>query len=66
MIEVVFLDAGETILHPHPSFPELFSSTAARRGIEVSPEAVAPVLYAAVRARRRTPARSGHTSTSRA
>jgi putative hydrolase of the HAD superfamily len=49
LIEVVFLDAGETILHPHPSFPELFSSTAARRGFEVSPEAVAPVLYQAVR-----------------
>lgn len=49
MIEIVFLDAGETILHPHPSFPELFSATAARRGIEVSPEEVAPVLYDALR-----------------
>ena len=49
VIEVVFLDAGETILHPHPSYPELFSSTLARRGFEVSPGAVAPVLYGAVR-----------------
>lgn len=49
MIEVVFFDAGETILHPHPSFPELFSSTVARRGIDVSPDVVAPVLYGALR-----------------
>jgi putative hydrolase of the HAD superfamily len=49
VIKVVFLDAGETILHPHPSFPELFSRTAASRGIDVSPEQVAPVLYGALR-----------------
>lgn len=30
MIEVVFFDAGETILHPHPSFPELFSEVCGR------------------------------------
>jgi putative hydrolase of the HAD superfamily len=49
VIEIVFLDAGETILHPHPSYPELFSRTVARRGFDVSPEDVAPVLYGAVR-----------------
>jgi len=32
-IEIVFLDAGETILHPHPSFPELFVQVAAREGV---------------------------------
>jgi putative hydrolase of the HAD superfamily len=32
---MVFFDAGETILHPHPSFPELFSKVCRRRGVEV-------------------------------
>ncbi|MDQ3646915.1 MAG: HAD-IA family hydrolase [Actinomycetota bacterium] len=36
-IEVVFFDAGETILHPHPSFAELFAEVCARRGEEVDP-----------------------------
>ncbi|HZA39750.1 MAG TPA: HAD-IA family hydrolase [Actinomycetota bacterium] len=49
MIEIVFLDAGETILHPHPSFPELFARTCREHGYEVSPEKVAPVLYGMVR-----------------
>jgi REG-2-like HAD superfamily hydrolase len=35
MIEIVFFDAGETILHPHPSFPELFAEVCGRRGIGV-------------------------------
>jgi putative hydrolase of the HAD superfamily len=49
MIEIVFLDAGETILHPHPSFPELFARTCLEHGYSVSPEEVAPVLYGMVR-----------------
>ena len=49
MIEIVFLDAGETILHPHPSFPELFARTCREHGYSVSPEDVAPVLYGMVR-----------------
>ena len=40
MIEVVFFDAGETLLHPHPSFPELFASVCRRRGVDVSADAV--------------------------
>ena len=48
-IKFVFFDAGETILHPHPSFPELFASTASLHGHDVSPEEVAPVLYGMVR-----------------
>lgn len=40
MIEVVFFDAGETLLHPHPSFAELFASTCTERGHEVSPDDV--------------------------
>lgn len=37
-VEIVFFDAGETLLHPHPSFPELFArvATAAGYAIDVS------------------------------
>jgi putative hydrolase of the HAD superfamily len=41
VIEIVFFDAGETLLRPHPSFPELFAETARRAGGEVTVEAVA-------------------------
>ena len=51
MIEMVFLDAGETILHPHPSFAELFAQICARRGrvvtaaqVEAIQQALAPHL----------------------
>ena len=43
MIEVVFLDAGETILHPHPSFPELFASVTERYGRPLEVEAIREV-----------------------
>lgn len=42
-IEVVFFDAGETLIHPHPSFPELFSEIAGDAGREVSPADVEEV-----------------------
>ncbi|MDQ3659454.1 MAG: HAD-IA family hydrolase [Actinomycetota bacterium] len=35
-IDIVFFDAGETLLHPHPSFPELFALTAQANGHDVS------------------------------
>jgi putative hydrolase of the HAD superfamily len=40
-VEIVFLDAGETILHPHPSFPELFVEVVGRHGTTLSVEDVA-------------------------
>ena len=40
MIDIVFLDAGETIVHPHPSFAELFAHTCERDGYQVSPDDV--------------------------
>lgn len=43
MIEIVFFDAGETLLHPHPSFPDLFASTCSDHGHEVSESDVARV-----------------------
>jgi putative hydrolase of the HAD superfamily len=49
VIKTVFLDAGETILHPHPSFPELFAATCRSHGLEMTPERVAPVLFRLVR-----------------
>lgn len=36
----VFFDAGETLVHPVPSFPELFSRVVAHEGYEVSPDEV--------------------------
>ncbi|MDQ3953456.1 MAG: HAD-IA family hydrolase [Actinomycetota bacterium] len=35
-IEIVFLDAGETILYPHPSFSELFAQVITDAGVPVS------------------------------
>jgi putative hydrolase of the HAD superfamily len=36
----VFFDAGETLVHPSPSFPELFAAVVGREGLEVEPDAV--------------------------
>lgn len=36
MIEIVFLDAGDTILHAYPSFPELLAKVVNEHGHEVS------------------------------
>ncbi|MPZ90293.1 MAG: HAD-IA family hydrolase [Actinobacteria bacterium] len=42
-IEIVFFDAGDTLLGPHPSFPELFSRVCREHGYDVSPEVVVRV-----------------------
>ena len=39
-IEVVFFDAGGTLLDPHPSFAELFARTCRTQGYDVSTQAV--------------------------
>jgi putative hydrolase of the HAD superfamily len=36
----VFFDVGETLVHPHPSYPELFAQVVAAAGHPRSPEAV--------------------------
>lgn len=36
----VFFDAGETLVHPHPTFPDLFARILKREGHEVSPERI--------------------------
>lgn len=36
----VFFDAGETLVHPHPSFPELFAIVLAREGHDADPAAI--------------------------
>jgi len=38
--EAVFFDAGETLVHPHPTFPDLFSQILRREGFDVGPEAI--------------------------
>ncbi len=38
--KTVFFDAGETLVHPHPSFPELFSLVLAEHGHDVDPDRV--------------------------
>ncbi len=43
-IRAVFLDAGETLLSPHPSFEELFCTTLAECGSEVTPQDVEQVV----------------------
>jgi putative hydrolase of the HAD superfamily len=39
-IEIVFFDAGETLLRPHPSFAELFSRTCRRNGFDIAADDV--------------------------
>ena len=36
----MFFDAGETLVHPYPSFPELLSTVLAGEGHDVSPERI--------------------------
>jgi putative hydrolase of the HAD superfamily len=36
----IFFDAGETLVHPSPSYPELFSAVLLREGVVRSPEQV--------------------------
>ncbi len=36
----VFFDAGETLVHPHPSFPELFAAILRREGHDVDAETI--------------------------
>ncbi|HEY7755271.1 MAG TPA: HAD-IA family hydrolase [Actinomycetota bacterium] len=36
----VFFDAGETLVHPHPTFPDLFATVLRREGHEVDPDTV--------------------------
>jgi putative hydrolase of the HAD superfamily len=39
--DIIFFDAGETILHPHPSFHELFAKVCRDHGVVVEPDTVA-------------------------
>ena len=42
-VAIVFFDAGETLLHPHPSFPELFAQTVRKGGYDIPSSNVAEV-----------------------
>jgi putative hydrolase of the HAD superfamily len=41
----VFFDAGETLVHPHPSFPELLGIILRREGFEVDPAIVRKKIH---------------------
>jgi putative hydrolase of the HAD superfamily len=41
----VFFDAGETLVHPHPSFPELLSITLREEGLEADPALIREKLH---------------------
>jgi len=41
----VFFDAGETLVHPHPSFPELLAAVLRRSGYSVDPADVLASLH---------------------
>lgn len=43
-LRAVFFDAGETLLYPHPSFPELFSNVLAAGGEHVDPDRIQQVV----------------------
>jgi putative hydrolase of the HAD superfamily len=45
-LDAVFFDAGETLLYPHPSFPELFAEVLRERGRRVDPARVQDVVSA--------------------
>jgi putative hydrolase of the HAD superfamily len=47
LYQAVFFDAGETLLAPHPSFPELFALVMREQGHDVAPEEVDRALEAA-------------------
>ena len=38
--DAVFFDAGETLVHPHPTFADLFATILRREGHDVDPETV--------------------------
>lgn len=42
-IEMVFFDAGDTLIRPYPSFAELFVEVCGRRAVTVEPESVRQV-----------------------
>jgi putative hydrolase of the HAD superfamily len=41
----VFFDAGETLVHPHPSFPELLVEVLRQEGYEADPEMVREKIF---------------------
>ena len=43
--EAVFFDAGETLVHAHPSFPELFAEVLRGHGFDPDPAAVRAGVY---------------------
>lgn len=38
--DAVFFDAGETLVHPHPTFPDLFAKILAREGYDIDAQTI--------------------------
>jgi putative hydrolase of the HAD superfamily len=43
--EAVFFDAGETLVHPHPTFADLFSRILKHEGFDVRPETITDRIH---------------------
>ncbi|MEW6059290.1 MAG: HAD-IA family hydrolase [Actinomycetota bacterium] len=43
--EAVFFDAGETLVHPHPTFPDLFAEILRREGHDVAAQTIRDRLH---------------------
>jgi putative hydrolase of the HAD superfamily len=41
----VFFDAGETLVHPHPTFPDLFATILKREGHPIDPEVISEKIH---------------------
>ncbi len=41
----VFFDAGETLVHPHPTFPDLFAEILLREGHDIDPERIRDKIH---------------------
>jgi len=60
----VFFDAGETLVHPHPSFPELFAQVVTREGHPRHPSAVREASHGVMRGFSEAAARNTRWTTS--
>jgi putative hydrolase of the HAD superfamily len=45
LVRAVFFDAGETLVYPHPSFPELFAQVVREQGLDLDPAVVRDNMF---------------------
>lgn len=61
-VKVIFFDAGGTLFRPYPSVGEIYSRTAARHGVTVTPEELERLFHDAWHARNGLASLTGATS----